>query len=162
MHNIKRLISKPEALLIVKFFLSRDAFTHKWAPGEKDIVRKAPFDSLVNFHHAYWYIEEGGKIIGAIGVRENEYKSGGYELADDFFAVHIKFRRKGIGSLLFSEMEKYVKKNNGRYIHILSCDTDLYSPARKFYEKMGYKKVLEIPDYYVIGEGRVDYYKKLS
>jgi len=32
---------------------------------------------------------------------------------------------------------------------------------RAFYQKHGYKKVAEMPNYYLTGEGRVDFYKEL-
>lgn len=110
-------------------------------------------------NHRYWYVEDKGEIVGAIGVRENKYGSGGYEMDQDYVAVHKDYRRRGIAAKLLQVVEEYVKNNGGRYIHVLSCDIDSYKPARLFYEKNGYKKVAVIPDYYVSGEGRIDYFK---
>ena len=79
----------------------------------------------------------------------------------DYVAVHKDYRHEGIATKLLQALEEYVKANDGRYIHVLSCDIDSYKPARLFYEKNGYKKVAEIPNYYVQGEGRIDYFKNL-
>lgn len=124
------------------------------------MVEKSPIDSLTGKNHRYWYVEADGKIIGAIGVRENKYGSGGYEMDSDYVAVHKNYRNEGVASKLLQEVEKYVKENGGRYLHVLTCDIHSYEPARVFYEKNGYKKVAEIPDYYVQGEGRIDYFKE--
>ncbi len=77
----------------------------------------------------------------------------------DYVAVHKNYRGKGIASDLLKTVEDYVSARGGRYLHILTCDIESYIPANKFYEKFGYKKVAEIPDYYVKGEGRIDYFK---
>jgi ribosomal protein S18 acetylase RimI-like enzyme len=76
-------------------------------------------------------------------------------------AVHKDYRGKGLATLLLKKVEEFVRKNNGRYIHVLTCDISSYDAARHLYEINGYKKVTEIPDYYVVGEGRVDYIKYL-
>lgn len=162
MFTVQPLKTKKDALRIVDFFFSEHAFQHVWAPGEKDMVRSAVLSGFEpDSHHHYWFIEEKGVIIGAIGINENTYKSGGYQMVEDYLAVHKKYRRRGIGTMLFKAMEDFVRKHQGRYIHIETCDIPYYEPARRFYEKNGYKKVGAMPDYYNIGEGRIDYFKKL-
>lgn len=162
MYQVKRLKSKSVASKIIDFLLSENAFEQTWAPGEVEIVKRAVSGSLKGGRHAYWYVEDGDMIVGAMGVRENDYKSGGYVMADDYLAVHKDYRQKGIGTKLLNEVEKFVKERGGRYVLIESCDIDSYEPARKFFAKRGYRKVGAIPDYYVDGEGRVDYFKSLK
>lgn len=160
MFEIETLQDKETAIKIGQFLTSPNAFEQTWAPNEKRMVERAPIDSLTGKNHKYWYVEKAGEIIGAIGVRENKYGGGGYEMDSDYVAVHKDHRGKGIASQLLTEVEKFVKGNSGRYLHVLTCDIDSYNPARAFYEKNGYKKVAEIPNYYVPGEGRVDYMKE--
>ncbi|OGC93077.1 hypothetical protein A3D85_00095 [Candidatus Amesbacteria bacterium RIFCSPHIGHO2_02_FULL_47_9] len=160
--EINELKDKATAIEVGDFLTGPNAFEQTWAPNEKDMVKQASLDSLRNKNHKYWYVEDRGKIIGAIGVRENKYGSGGYEMDSDYIAVHKNYRNQGIASELLRKMEELVKERGGRYIHVLTCDIDSYIPARKFYEKNGYKKVSEIPNYYVPGEGRIDYFKELT
>lgn len=162
MFSVKVLEDKDTAIKVGEFLTGSDAFEQTWAPNEKAIVKKAVIDSLTGKNHRYWYVEDNGKIIAALGVRENKYGSGGYEMDSDYVAVHKDYRRQGIANSLLGAMEDYVKAQKGRYIHILTCDIESYIPANKFYESSGYKKVAEIPDYYVRGEGRIDYFKSLS
>lgn len=160
MFEIKILNDKPTAIKVGAFLTGGNAFDQTWAPNEKSNVQKAPLDSLIGHNHRYWYVEVEGEIIAAIGVRKNKHGGGGYEMDSDYVAVHKDYRRTGLASRLLEKVEEYVKEKGGRYLHVLSCDIDSYKPARMFYEKHGYKKVAEIPDYYVQGEGRVDYFKR--
>ena len=160
MNEIKELTDIETAKKIGDFLTSENAFEQTWAPNEKAMVRKAVIDGLSNPKHKYWFVEENGEIIGAIGVRENKYGSGGYEMDEDYVAIHKDHRREGLASKLLEKMESFVKQNHGRYIHALSCDIESYKPALKFYESKGYKKVAEIPNYYVEGEGRIDFFKE--
>jgi ribosomal protein S18 acetylase RimI-like enzyme len=161
MFEVQILKDKETAKRIGEFLTSENAFEQTWAPNEKAMVMKAPLDSLNSDNHRYWYVENDNEIIGAIGVRENKYGSGGYEMDSDYVAVHKDFRRNGIASMLLSAMENFVKEKSGRYIHVLTCDIESYKPALKFYESNGYIKVAEMPNYYVEDEGRIDYFKEL-
>ncbi len=158
--EIKLLSSESTAKRISDFLTSHQAFDQVWAPNEKAIVERAVRDSVQAPNHQYWYIEQDGQIIAAMGIRENKYGSGGYEMDQDYFSVHQNHRGKGIATQLLHEIEQWVKNKNGRYIHALSCDIDSYAPARKFYQKNGYQVVANIPNYYVAGEGRVDFFKE--
>lgn len=162
MEEIKILSDRATALKVGEFLTGPNAFDQTWAPNEKEIVGQATLESLTKDHHRYWYVEQDGDIIAAMGVRENKYGSGGYEMDQDYFSVHKAYRNQGLGSKLLSAVEDYVKQQGGHYIHALTCDIDSYKPARAFYEKHGYKKVAEIPDYYVKGEGRIDYFKSIA
>jgi ribosomal protein S18 acetylase RimI-like enzyme len=162
MFDIKILRDKQKAIKVGQFLTGQRAFEQTWATNEKKIVEQAPIDSLSGKNHRYWYVENNDKVIGAIGVRENKYGSGGYEMDSDYVAVDKDYRGKGIATKLLSEVEKFVIENSGRYLHVLTCDINSYKPARSFYEKNGYKKVAEIPNYYVSGEGRIDYFKEFG
>jgi ribosomal protein S18 acetylase RimI-like enzyme len=158
--EVKVLTDAKTAEKIGMFLTSSNAFEQTWAPNEKKLVMQAPLDSLKGRNHRYWYAEDKGVIIGAIGVRENKYGSGGYEMDSDYVAVHNEYRRSGIASQLLKKVEEFIQEKKGRYLHVVTCDIDSYKPARLFYEKKGYRKVAEIPDYYVPKEGRIDYIKQ--
>lgn len=160
--EVKTLSSKDVATKIGEFLTGPNAFEQTWAPNEKAMVLRAPLESLNREKHRYWYVEnEAGNIVGVIGVRENKYGSNGYEMDSDYVAVHKNYRNQGIAGKLLGVMEDFVKQHRGRYIHVLTCDIPSYGPARAFYQKHGYKKVAEMPNYYVVGEGRIDFYKEL-
>ena len=75
-----------------------------------------------------------------------------------WFTEEKEMVKNAVFESLQSELHQYwYVENSGRYIHIFCCDTDSCAPTRAFYEKKGYQKVGEMPNYYVKGEGRVDY-----
>lgn len=147
---------------IGEFMTGPNAFEQTWYPSEKAVVMQAPVDSIDSEDHRYWYVKsDSGEILGALGVNKNKYNTGGYEMDADYVAVHKDHRREGIATALLNAMEDFVKERKGRYIHILACDIPSYAAARAFYQRHGYKKVAEMPNYYLTGEGRVDFYKEL-
>ena len=162
MFQARRLKSNVIAIKVAEFLQSRDAFEQKLLPAENELIVRNVFASIRCNHHAYWYVTDKDKIIAAGGVKETAYKSGGYVMEEDYFAVHKNYRKNGIGKMILAEIEKFVKEEKGRYILISTCDIDKYKPARNFYEKHGYRKVGHIPDYYVKDEGRVDYFKSFT
>lgn len=161
MFEIRELNDKETAIRIGEFMTSENVFEQQWTPNEKENVKAAIMRSLDNPNHQYWYMEDNGKIIAAIGVCENKYGSDGFEMDEDYAGVHKDYRRQHLATKLLESMENFVKSKAGRYIHILCCDIPSYAAARKFWLNAGYKQVAEIPNYYVPGEGRVDFYKEL-
>lgn len=162
MYTIKKLIDQETAKQIGQFVVGSHTFDQTWTPNEKQLVQQSVIASLNNPNHQYWYIQHNGEIIASIGIKENKYGSGGWEMDSDYLAVHQNFRRQGIASKLVQVMEQFVRANKGRYIHILTCDIESYQPALIFWQNQGYQEVARIPDYYVPGEGRIDYFKKLD
>jgi len=159
--EIKIIDNEKNAHRAVNFLSSKDAFELELNDFRKNAREEAVMNSLSDKHRRYWYIEnENGQIIGAIGITENERKNGGYYL--DYFAVHKDYRRKGIGSKLLKIAGEFVSELKGRFIFIDTGDTQLFEPARKFYENNGYVAVSHIPEYYEKGDGRIDYYKKFD
>lgn len=160
-YTVLPVTDKVIAERIIDFFLSKEAFNMDISVYGREARRKGVYDSLENEKHKFWYIKnDKEKIIASAGVNETERKNGGFCL--DYFAVHKDYRRQKLGSRLLKKTEEFIKKQNGRFIIVDTGSTDLFAPARKFYEKNGYKRVSFIPDYYAIGDSRIDYYKKIK
>jgi GNAT superfamily N-acetyltransferase len=162
MFDIHPLADAATARLIGEFLANPETFDHAWAPEERAIALRGPQDSVGRENHQYWYAKDDGMIIAAAGLRENKYGSGGYEMDQDYFAVHRAYRRHGLAHRLLEHVERWVVAKEGRYIHVLSGDTDAYAPARVFYLNHGYRQVMHIPDYYLAGEGRIDFFKEFG
>ena len=162
MFEIHLLTDAATARLVGAFLADPETFDHVWAPEERAIASRGPQDSVEKENHQYWYAKDGDLIIAAAGLRENKYGSGGYEMDQDYFAVHRAYRRHGLAHRLLEHAERWVAIRGGRYIHVLSGDTDVYAPARAFYLNHGYRQVAHIPDYYLAGEGRTDFFKQIG
>jgi N-acetylglutamate synthase-like GNAT family acetyltransferase len=105
MFKVKVLKDKKTATKIGEFLTGPAAFEQTWAPQEKRLVKQAPLESLKSKNHRYWYIEKKGEIIGAMGVRENKYGSGRFEMDSDYLAVHEDYRRQGLASLMLEKVK---------------------------------------------------------
>lgn len=115
-YKINKLEDLNTARRIGEFLTGPFAFEQTWAPNEKAFTMQAPIDSLGKMNHRYWYLEDKGKIIAAIGVRENKYGSAGYEMDSDYVAVHNDFRNQGLAQALLEEMEKFVSLRGGTFM----------------------------------------------
>jgi ribosomal-protein-alanine N-acetyltransferase len=82
-----------------------------------------------------------GFVIGTIYYERAELT--GHILTIDIRETH---RRKGVGTTLLQEMEKQFKEQG-----VTACRLEVREdniPAIKFYEKLGYKKIAELENYY--------------
>ncbi|RLF16495.1 MAG: ribosomal-protein-alanine N-acetyltransferase [Thermoprotei archaeon] len=65
-------------------------------------------------------------------------------------AIHPDFRRKGIGEVLMKEVMKALKKKGATMFRLEVRISNI--PAQCLYEKLGFRKVGVIPNYYSDGE----------
>lgn len=159
---VRKAVSRRDARRIVEFFLSEDSFDDRnFTDGEILQFKSLPFESLKDPAFWFWIAEnEAQDIIGTISIRENNQKSGGYFI--DYFVVHKAFRHQGIASMLLDLSIKQVGMVKGRYIHVDTCDTELYMEVRKLFRKKGFIEAGRIQDYYFEGEGLITYYLKIQ
>lgn len=55
--------------------------------------------------------------------------------------VHENFRLKGLGTALFSKLEKYARENKCKFLQLDTTDFQ----ARPFYEKLGFTVIATLP-----------------
>jgi len=82
-----------------------------------------------------------GFVIGTIYYERTELT--GHVLTIDIRETH---RRKGVGTALLQEMEKQFKEQG-----VTACRLEVRednAPALRFYQKLGYKKIAELENYY--------------
>lgn len=87
-----------------------------------------------------------GPVYGAEGT---------YELY--WIVVDRDYYRMGIGRKLLQAVVDVVKSQSGRLIFAETSNSDKYYMTRLFYEKNGFDKVVVIPDFYRVGDGKVIY-----
>lgn len=68
----------------------------------------------------------------------------------DWLSVHKDFQKQGIGKKLVAFVEQKAKKLGFRGIYLYSHKDR--KAAHKFYNKIGYKKINEFPNYYSSGD----------
>ena len=98
-------------------------------------------------------------IKGYVCVGPRPLTAGTYDLY--WIAVNPSVQSKGIGSGLISYIENYLIQKKVRLILIETSGKLSYEKERKFYEKNKYDKLVEIKDFYDIGDSLVIYGKYL-
>lgn len=157
--KLKQLTKKRDAERIIKFLIGPNAFHWELSEGERKSIRERVTHAIsATKQNRYWFYEnEEGEIIGAGGVERLQDTTGGFFLG--WFAVHKNYRRQGLGRNIVKKVEKYVRSLKGRFMTI---DTGVDNEANLFYQKIGYKKVGLIPEYFEDKVGKLIYYKKLG
>ncbi len=100
------------------------------------------------------------KVIGYVCYGENPIATGVWDLY--WICLSPDYQGKGYGEILLKRMEEIVRKRSGNSIFIETSSLSFYEKARKFYEKMGYKIVCIINDYYKVGDQKIIYRKDIS
>jgi GNAT superfamily N-acetyltransferase len=154
--KVKVVSTEAEALKVWKMFLIPNIIG-PLSEGEKQRFKENILATLKNPKSAFFYIEVGGKVIGAVGAWENYIKNGGFVI--EHFAVVEEWRGKKVGKKLFLEAEKFIMKHHPRYINIETGDDPFYEAGRKVYLRNGYKQVSHFPKYYAPTSGRMDFFK---
>ena len=104
-----------------------------WAPDDLDInIAIQKFREIDPF-----VVIKDGKIIGYADIQSDGYI--------DHFYCHHSFQRQGVGSMLFSALEKEARERG-----ILEMHSNVSITARPFFEAMGFsvekEQVLQVKD----------------
>lgn len=78
-----------------------------------------------------------------------------------WIAVDARFKAAGIGTRLLALAEEKVKASGGGKLYIETSSRLPYLPARRFYQKHGYRQEALIPDFYDDGDHKLIYVKDL-
>lgn len=70
-------------------------------------------------------------------------------------------QRKGVASAMMEYIEHQLKQNNGRLLLVETSSDDAQIAARKLYQKIGYKQVAVIDDFWKEGEDKIVFLKQL-
>ena len=122
------------------------------------LASDAPSPNLV-----LWVAEQDGQVIGSVQLSLCQKENGQHRAEVQKLFVHRQARGGGIASQLMQTLEQYAKKQ-GRSLLVL--DTDAGSNAEKLYQKLGYQRIGEIPQYALSPDGTLHatayYYKILA
>lgn len=78
-----------------------------------------------------------------------------------WIAVAPGSQRDGLGARLIRESERVAKSRGATQMFVDTAGRDQYAPTRAFYERMGYRKVAVLDDFFSPGDAKVIYAKSL-
>lgn len=112
-------------------------------------------------HNGYFFLsaEDEGRLVGFACYGPTPLTSGTFDLY--WICVGREYVRRGIGRALVQRVEQEVCRARGRLIVVETSGQDSYAPTRTFYERLGYQRVAEVPDFYGPGDSLIIYSRHL-
>jgi ribosomal protein S18 acetylase RimI-like enzyme len=107
---------------------------------------ESTLEEMISKKQVYVATNKNNKCVGFMGIINNGCFGKFSYLS--ILAVKEKFRNNGIGELLVNKFEAIGFKRADRVFILVS---DFNKRARKFYRKLGYKKVGNIPNLFKVG-----------
>ena len=101
------------------------------------------------------FVDDENGIRGYVCIGPRPLTIGTYDLY--WIAVNPGVQSRGIGSGLMKFVEEHLKQKGGRLILAETSGKPSYEKERKFYEKNFYELLVNIKDFYNIGDSLVIY-----
>lgn len=110
-----------------------------------------------------WVAEEDGETVGSVQLALCWKPNGVHRAEVMKLIVSSRHRGRGIASRLMAELETFARAGGRTLLHL---DTEAGSPAEIFYQRLGWTRIGEIPDYAASTDGvlmpSAFYYKRLT
>ena len=104
--------------------------------------------------------EVEGMVIGYITYGPAPLTLGTWDIY--WIATDSEFRGRGVGTTLMHWAEERISQAGGRLILIETSGRAEYEATRRFYEKLGYREVSRIIDFYALGDDLVTFEKRFN
>ncbi|WP_421790455.1 GNAT family N-acetyltransferase [Hyphobacterium sp.] len=76
-------------------------------------------------------------------------------------AISPKLQGQGIGSHLVAMLERHLSESGQRLLIVDTSGMETFAPTREFYKKNGYKEEARISDFWLEGDDKVVFWKRL-
>lgn len=158
---------------------------HAWReelrPGDEDLVRRLVQST------GFFTAEEVDIAVELVAERRQRGAASGYdfvfgeldgatigyacfgriagtEASFDLYwiAIAAELRGRGHGTHVLRAAEQRIARAGGKRIYVETSSRAGYAETRAFYERKGYEKAAELPDFYREGDGKVIYCKILD
>ena len=134
-----------------------------FGPDELEVLQRT-FDDLHSTNAKIGYqalaYEENNLLLGVVYYMPMEMTDRAWELV--MIVVDPARQGEGIGRRMILAMEEAIRASEGRILVIETSTSPDQERARRFYRKLGYSEVAEIPDAFADGEGKVIFTKHLA
>ncbi len=112
--------------------------------------------TLSNNPEGFLVAEVHGRVVGYVIFEVRRWLNEGHIVS---IAVHPEHRRCGIGTILMREAERRIRERGCDVVRLEVRESNF--PARRFYERLGYRVERREPGYYQDGETAVIMVKRL-
>jgi len=96
--------------------------------------------------YRFFVHQEGEEVLGYVCFGAAPMTEGSFDLY--WLVVDKRARRSGVGRELMAAVERDLSSEGGRLIRVETAGLDSYAAARSFYERIGYREVARLRDFY--------------
>lgn len=145
--EIKRLVTETAAFSGEEIAIAGELVEERIAKG-----RASGYEFII--------AANGERVAGYACYGRTPGSTHGYDLY--WLAVHPGRQRNGLGQELLRRTEAAVASVDGHFLIAETSSTPPYDKARRFYERSGFEKLIEIADFYRPGDNKIIYRKNLA
>lgn len=159
METIFRDIPRPDDLLHIRELVSGTGY---FRPDEVDVAVELVEERLAKSTESgyyFWFADIGGQPAGYVCFGPTPCTIGSFDLY--WIAVSRARQSQGLGRKLCAMAEATARNMGGRGMYVETSGKEQYLSTRLFYEKTGYAKAAELPDFYDVGDAKIIYHKPL-
>ena len=109
--------------------------------------------------YQFLFADHGGTTVGYTCFGPVPATIGSFDLY--WIVVDPAQQRQSVGRFLIQGSEERMRADGGRRVYAETSSRPQYLPTRVFYERVGYREVAFLPDFYAPGDGKVIYCKSL-
>ena len=138
------------------------AGTGFFRPDEVDVAVELVEERLAkgpDSGYYFWFAGPGDSPVAYVCYGPTPCTIGSFDLY--WIVVDKDSQGRGLGLALMRMAEDSARHMGCRRMYVETSGKELYGPTQAFYEKAGYFKAAELPDFYDIGDAKIIYQKNL-
>ncbi len=155
-----RYAPDPQDAAVVRQIIEETGF---FRPDEVAVAVELVEDRLLKgpaSDYDFVFLEEAGRVAGYSCFGKIPCTVDSYDLY--WIAVRPELQKSGLGRKIMVETERLIRKRGGNRIYIDTSQSEKYETTQAFYERCGYRVEAVLPDFYMPGDGKVIYCRRLS
>jgi ribosomal protein S18 acetylase RimI-like enzyme len=132
-------------------------------PDEVDVAVELVEERLAKGEasgYYFWFADREGVPVGYVCFGPIPCAVGSYDLY--WIVVDKDSQGGGLGLRLTGLAEETARNMGGRRLYVETAGKEQYRGTRAFYERAGYFKAAELPDFYDAGDAKIIYQKNLQ
>jgi ribosomal protein S18 acetylase RimI-like enzyme len=154
---IIRPMTKKDKSYLIRILKNTPEFTQPEVVLADEVIEAYLFNPAESGYFVL-VAEIDSKIAGYVCYGPTPITEGTWDLY--WIAVDHEMQGHGVGKKLMEAAEEEIRKAKGRLILVETSSKPGYEKTNAFYQRIGYKEICRIKDFYMIGDDQITYEKR--